>query len=513
MRTAMATAQTRLPYPPGTLLPGSIYVLGEVLGKGASAIVFAAEDSKCGRQVVVKVVRPEVARKGSFTAAEIQREARTLVALHEETEHVVEVITAGVSTDEQQLPYYVMERLNGQPLRETLDRRQTARAPISIADVTSLFADLAVALKHVHAHRIIHLDVKPDNAFVHQRRDGVLVMKLLDFGISTMLDRTMGGFKGTYRYASPEQLRGERVSAATDIYALGVVMYEALALRRPFDPPGTNLTLDALVHAQCELPPPPLETLRPDAPYELVRLVMACLAKRPEHRPSSAEVIAGVLHGLRRPVANVAGPSYLETLTNVAIPADVAQALERASMNAAPRSEVFVTAALPPKPPDPRFSESPLGSATHSPAVISGGEEAAEPGSRGIRTGAALAGLVGMIGLVVVGDMMLLRARPSALGGAAGAEPAGPSASVPPAAASPAAARDPTPQPTSIPSATVTPSASAVLRTPPMPQEQAHSGRSHRQGPSGAMPPAAPAPPAVRTAPVPSSITTQKDWF
>jgi serine/threonine protein kinase len=521
------TAADRQPYEPGTSLPGSCYFLGRVIGMGGTAVVYQAEDTTCGRQVVVKVVRPDVARRGSFTAAEMQREARLLVSLQAETEHVVEVITAGVTDDANRLPYYVMEQLIGQTLRVTLDRRLATGIPISIEEVMSMWMDLAIALDHAHKKRITHLDVKPDNAFVHQKRDGQLVMKLLDFGISTMLNGTLGSFRGTYRYAAPEQIRGERVGAATDLYALGLVMYEALAGRRPFEGPGVRLPAEEIARAHCEEPPAELQPLRPDAPAPLVNMIMACLAKRPEERPPSAAYLVGSLREMRRRA--LPGPlstrSYLETLVGKAAPELMATRVSAAVpapavIGAPPASEIFVTAATPVMPMrDPEPPQPPL--ETHAPAVLhAAGSSAAPRALASTSRTPILVGIVGALAAMGVVATFVLRSAPSPTQATAAPLPVPPSAPEPavPTTAPPLAAPSVIPSATASTLPTAAPSVTSE-RSAPTPRS-APSAVSHGVHATPAAkheePPPAPraAPPAPPGSPsAPPGITTQKDWF
>src|SRR6202012_4342947 len=136
------------------------------------------------------------------------------------------------------LPYYLMERLSGQSLRVILEKK----GRIDLLHAYHIAIDLLDALDHAHDKNVIHRDVKPDNIFLHRTNAGVTLTKLLDFGIVSMLDssdgETGGRFLGTLRYAAPEQLRGERPTPKTDVYAAGLVIYEMIAGRGPFDDEG-----------------------------------------------------------------------------------------------------------------------------------------------------------------------------------------------------------------------------------------------------------------------------------
>ncbi len=516
------------PYEPGAMLPGSVYRLGNVIGMGGTAAVFAAEDTSCGRPVVVKVLRPDVARRGILKPGDMEREARMLVALQQQTENVVEVVTAGVTGDTLALPYYVMEQLSGESLRATFDRRQRDKQPIAVEEVLRMGIDLAVALDHAHRLNIVHLDVKPGNAFVHQRRDGSLVMKLLDFGISTMLDRTMGGFRGTYRYAAPEQIQGKRVTHATDLYSLGVVLYEAVALRRPFDPPGLVVGTEQLIKAHCESPPPPLERLRPDAPPALIALVMRCLAKEPGARPPSAaalvsglkQVLTGASH---RPHPLAESLPYLVTLTSLGVPKQLQDALAAtlpapggvrsgsvASLAPAqvPRSELFVTAPLPgveaPRPVDADTGPHVTQSAAELPKAVP---------ARRIPPLVVVA--FALTAALIVGAILLVRGvrlRPTPQTDSF-TTPAGSPSPVP---TEPAVLPPPPPEPVVsappvVPPSTP-PSAPLPRHHPEIPPASTPSEASKPTFVAPSAAPVPPPPPAAKPKP-PDGITTQKDWF
>jgi serine/threonine protein kinase len=374
----MVDTPSNSPYAPGQHLGGSPYAIVRLLGRGGMAVVYEAEDTSCGRRVAIKVVRPDVATRGAFDAERMRREARQLVSLQRKTDHVVEVITAGVTDDSHRLPYYVMELLEGHTLRTVFDRKRAEGAPLGLDEGLGIVIDLAMALDQAHRLDITHLDVKPENAFVHRQRSGTLILKLLDFGISAKLGETLGGFRGTYRYAAPEQIRGTRVSAATDLYALGLVLFEALALRRPFEPDGISLDREGWARAQCEAAAPPLAEVRSGVPPELERLVAQCLEKRPENRPPSAAFVIGRLREIRgRLGGGAANKPYLLTLTTgtslrfeeVISGTALADHVRAGRLPGSPvgaHSEVFVTAPVVPPAAPPRPSSASEAPVAHS---------------------------------------------------------------------------------------------------------------------------------------------------
>jgi serine/threonine protein kinase len=224
----------------------------------------------------------------------MQNEARTLARLNHT--NIVEVITAGVTGDDLKLPYYVMERLNGQSLRLVLEKK----GQLELAHAYHIAIDLLDALDHAHDKGVIHRDVKPDNIFLHRTSAGVTVTKLLDFGILSLLDatnrETAGRFLGTLRYAAPEQLRGDKPTPKVDVYAAGLVLFEMIAGRGPFDEEGDPHKVAA---AHIHKAAPALSSFVV-IPRELDALVNACLAKLPGQRPRDAFSLAASLRNLKK---------------------------------------------------------------------------------------------------------------------------------------------------------------------------------------------------------------------
>src|SRR5580692_9518402 len=193
-------------YQPGELVPGTVYRVVRRIGAGGMGTVYDVEDTTIGKRYVLKTLHPQLGSREDL-ARRMKNEARTLARLNHS--NIVEVFTAGVTSDDLRLPYYVMERLNGQSLRVVLEKK----GQLERQHAYHIGIDLLDALDHAHDKGVIHRDVKPDNIFLHRTPAGVTVTKLLDFGIVSLLDdgtrETAGRFLGTLRYASPEQLRGE----------------------------------------------------------------------------------------------------------------------------------------------------------------------------------------------------------------------------------------------------------------------------------------------------------------
>lgn len=255
--------------------------------------VYDVEDVTVGKRYVLKTLHPQLLSRQDL-ARRMEAEARTLAKL--EHPNIVEVVTAGVTTGDLKVPFYVMERLNGQNLRVVLDKKSALDLP----HCYRIAIDVLDALEHAHENAVIHRDVKPENIFLHRNPNGTTVTKLLDFGIMRLLDRkssqTQGKFIGTLRYASPEQILGGELGPATDIYSLGVVLYEMICGRGPFDDVGDAYAIGA---AHAQRPPPPLSRFV-HVPNAVEALVMSALAKDPRARPRDCFAMATELRKLRR---------------------------------------------------------------------------------------------------------------------------------------------------------------------------------------------------------------------
>src|SRR5580692_34480 len=241
-------------YQPGDRVPGTVYRVVRMIGAGGMGTVYDVEDTTVGKRYVLKTLHPEFyARKD--LAKRMETEARTLARLSHP--NIVEVVTAGATTDDLRLPYYVMEKLNGQNLRTILDKKGSLELPHAL----HIGIDLLDALDNAHDKGVIHRDVKPDNIFLHRNPNGLTTTKLLDFGIMRLLDAgpgvTAGRFMGTLRYAAPEQLRGEALSPQTDLYAAALVLYEMIAGCGPFD---DRVDPNKIAAAHIQTQPPPLSS-------------------------------------------------------------------------------------------------------------------------------------------------------------------------------------------------------------------------------------------------------------
>ncbi len=254
---------------------GGRYVVGELLGIGGMGVVRGARHITLGHELAIKLMLPEIA-KNAGAAARFLREARAAVSIG--SEHVARVID--VDELPNGTPYIVMERLRGQDLAVLLERR----GPLPIEEAVDFVLQAAEAVAEAHTLGIVHRDIKPRNLFVAVRPDGELTIKVLDFGIAKATDavsaltQTQGNVAlGSPHYMSPEQVRDPgNVSARTDIWSIGVVLYQLTTGTVPFD----EESLPALGAAIVGDPHPPLGERLSDPPAGFLAVVDRCLAKR-----------------------------------------------------------------------------------------------------------------------------------------------------------------------------------------------------------------------------------------
>jgi tRNA A-37 threonylcarbamoyl transferase component Bud32 len=266
---------------PGAMVGG--YRIERRLGEGGAGTVYVAEEPTIKKRVAIKVLRGGLAEDPAM-AARFEREARAV----NEVRHpgVIDVFAIGRLDDGR--PYLVMSLLEGRSLREEIGTRERLPA----AEAWRIAREVAAALDAVHAAGVIHRDLKPDNVFLERAGEGPPRVRVLDFGIAKieepLVDEPMkltatGTPLGTPAYMAPEQWWGTGVTARTDQYALGAMLYEMLAGRPPFP----SQSFAELVQQHVHEPPPPLSTAGVEVPEAVQALVSRLLAKAPEDRFSS----------------------------------------------------------------------------------------------------------------------------------------------------------------------------------------------------------------------------------
>jgi beta-lactam-binding protein with PASTA domain len=311
------------------------YVIKRRLGSGGMADVYLAEDQELGRRVALKLLNERHAADEQFVER-FRREAQSAAGLSHP--NIVAIFDRGYAED----TYYIaMEYLDGRTLKELLIRNGPTPIPIAIDYARQILSALAFA----HRNGIVHRDIKPHNIIVGS--DGRL--KVTDFGIARSGASQMteaGSIVGTAQYLSPEQARGAPVDPRSDLYSLGIVLYEMLTGTVPFS--GDTPVEIAMKHLS-QVPEPPSE-LRKEVPHDLDAVVMRALAKDPEQRYDSAEEMDADLARVARGVA--VSRETEEAMTQVLAGAGAASAKTMVQ-----RRPTTVTAPAPPiyRPPTPYY--------------------------------------------------------------------------------------------------------------------------------------------------------------
>ncbi|WP_422773055.1 protein kinase domain-containing protein [Plantactinospora sp. WMMC1484] len=279
-------------------LVGDRYRLIEELGEGGMSVVWRGHDEVLGRPVAVKMLAPRLTADRSFRHR-LRAEARAAARLCHP--HITGVYDYGESVRYgRTVPYVVMELVDGESLANRLDRD----GPLPWWDAVVLGAQVAAALATAHARGVVHRDITPGNVMLTP-----IGAKVVDFGISALVGErdgdVEGGLFGTPAYVAPERLNRGEVCPATDVYALGLLLYRALSGRMPWRVSTRSQVLRAHLHAE----PAPLPPV-PGLPGEVVEVIDRCLAKAPQDRPESAELAQMLASsaGVVLPVAAGSGP-------------------------------------------------------------------------------------------------------------------------------------------------------------------------------------------------------------
>jgi serine/threonine protein kinase len=275
----------------GRVLSGKFRVLQRI-GAGGMGVVYAAQHLLLDERVAIKFL--STAALNAEAVARFEREARAAAKI--KSEHVVRMLDVGYL--ESGAPYMVMEFLDGEELGEYLRRV----GPLAVDVAVDFVLQACIAMADAHAAGIVHRDLKPSNLFCVQRSDGTTLIKVLDFGISKQtrasgeamgdsITRT-GTMLGSPLYMSPEQMRQARnVDTRTDIWSLGVVLFELLAGSVPFSATAYG---ELAIKIATE-PAPELRSLRAEVPRALQTVVETCLQKEREHRPANVAELATLL--------------------------------------------------------------------------------------------------------------------------------------------------------------------------------------------------------------------------
>ena len=269
----------------GMIIAERYEILGKI-GTGGMADVYKAKDHKLNRFVAVKVLKPEFREDTTFIR-KFKSEAQAAAVLTHP--NIVNVFDVG---DDNGVYYIVMELIEGITLKEYISKK----GKLSVKEATSIAIQVSMGLEAAHSHGIVHRDVKPQNIIISM--DGKV--KVTDFGIARAASSNTisSNVMGSVHYSSPEQVRGGYSDEKSDIYSLGITMYEMVTGKVPFD--GDTTVAIAIKHLQEEIVPPSIYT--PELPHSLEQIILKCTQKSVDRRYQNMEdVIADLKHSLIDP--------------------------------------------------------------------------------------------------------------------------------------------------------------------------------------------------------------------
>jgi eukaryotic-like serine/threonine-protein kinase len=273
--------------PDATLRPGAIvgeYQITHLLGEGGMGVVYAGTHPEIGKRVAIKVLAPHAAQDPDLIRR-FKEEARAVNKIRHP--NIIDIFAFNQLPDGRH--YFVMEYLDGESLTARLER-----GSMEFTEMRRLLGQICSALEAAHEAGVVHRDLKPDNIWVATQHKSESRIKLLDFGIAKLNDLTgskatqAGVPMGTPHYMPPEQGMGRAVDQRADIYALGVVLYQIFAGTLPFD----GVTAHEIVFKHVTEPPVPPSRYRPIAPAAMERIILECLEKEPDRRPSTVHALS-----------------------------------------------------------------------------------------------------------------------------------------------------------------------------------------------------------------------------
>ena len=379
------------------------YKLTERLGSGGMAEVYKAYHPKLERYVTIKILHSFLAEGEDFLTR-FEREARAVASLRHP--NIVQIHDFDVEDDNY---YMVMEYIDGGTLQARMVELSRKSLYMPIDQVLSILRQVAEALDYAHQKGIIHRDIKPSNILLDSSGNAFLS----DFGIARMMGSSQltstGSLIGTPTYMSPEQGKGDELTSASDIYSLGIILYELLTGKVPFSSDTTPL---AIIHKHLTETPPEPRHLRPGLPVEVEQVILKALAKDPQQRYQSAgEMVRALEKAL--PPAVVAALNADQSSDDASNPSGPTELIETPSLGLAERpTELIEAQPIPPvSPPTSLAEESSTIQAVRIEQLGESKEKKIKTGKKtSFRTAAlALAGLLALGGLVILGGMVMKR--------------------------------------------------------------------------------------------------------
>lgn len=274
------------------------YRIDALVGVGGFGAVYSAHHLGLDRQVAYKILQPQVAQRSPEAVGLFEGEAKTAAKLQHE--NIVAIYDAGRTMDD--ISYIAMEWLEGRPL----DEEMAARGRLGFDRTAEILRQTAAALSFAHARRTVHRDLKPSNVMLIERPDGGEQVKVVDFGIAKVLSSTAASTIsrsiGTPAYASPEQWkRGGQIDGRADIYALGVMLFEMLTGKLPFN----AQSVEELIRLKLSAPPLSLRFLLPEAPAALDDLLRAMMDIDPNRRPQKVGEVPALFEAACKPLVDL----------------------------------------------------------------------------------------------------------------------------------------------------------------------------------------------------------------
>ncbi len=277
---------------PGTVLDDK-YRLDEKIGSGGFGAVFKATHLGLNRPIAVKVFKPMPGNDSANAVERFRLEGVSVARLNHR--NIVSVIDSGISREG--IAYLVMELLQGHSLYEEV----CARRPVLLSRCLQVLVPVCRALAEAHGNGVVHRDIKPSNIFLNRGEEGEVV-KVVDFGTAKLLDpededvferlTETGAIIGTPNYLAPERIGGKPYDGRSDVYGVGIVFYQMLCGRVPFQPNQGNAM--SILVSHLNTPPPPPSTFNPDIHPEVERVCLRALEKSPERRPTAEEFAAAL---------------------------------------------------------------------------------------------------------------------------------------------------------------------------------------------------------------------------